>query len=524
MADDLPQVVPGTPIFAFIAGRLDPAGRLEDSGVELPDEPERSDDRIRWAAGAFDGAFGHHAGGGGAPAATVEQIADALDAACRKPSRRRLRALYELLAAVDVMDVVDPLIRALVERQVDRGAVHRIGRWLATTAPDRGPVKIGIALLGVTGLGDDVAIVRTLGVHDELTLFAAVALTNGLPDPESELWALAASVDGWGRIQCVERLAGTTDPAIKDWILRTGFRNAVMDEYLAHIAATTGGLLDALRAPEVDRGLLTAAGEIIEALVMGGPAEDLDDYDDGADAVEAYLGHIAAAAETFGDFLAVSAIRRFLSETDGWDERAARGWSATRREAFEAICDEILGRPVWRDRVAVGLLATDGEQRRAQRVARELGIDTYDVHVASIRADPLDGDWYHAWKQADRGRAAELVALASELLPLDEIASGPGEALGLGPEWRPHGALMWTLQALRDHPGMGGELLVVGLRSPVVTNRNMALKALEAWPDEDWPPAADPLVADLAASDPNPKTQELAAELAERRRLRRETR
>jgi hypothetical protein len=40
-------------------------------------------------------------------------------------------------------------------------------------------------------------------------------------------------VAGWGRIQTVRRLAGTQDPQIKAWLLRHGFRNQIMDEYLA---------------------------------------------------------------------------------------------------------------------------------------------------------------------------------------------------------------------------------------------------------------------------------------------------
>jgi hypothetical protein len=67
----------------------------------------------------------------------------------------------------------------------------------------------------------------------------------------------------------VERLRETTDPDIRSWILREGYRNSIMHEYLAYIAATTGGLLEALRAETVDRRLLTAAGQILQALDRG---------------------------------------------------------------------------------------------------------------------------------------------------------------------------------------------------------------------------------------------------------------
>jgi hypothetical protein len=336
--------------------------------------------------------------------------------------------------------------------------------------------------------------------------------------PDTELWDLARAVDGWGRIQCVERLRHTEDPAIRAWILRDGFRNSIMHEYLAYIAATTGGLLEALRGDDVDRELLTAAGEILTALVAGGPAESLDDYAAGADASEAYLALLQTRAETLVDFGSVAALRRFLDgDADAdWDARAARGWTATRRTAMEQCCDEILGREAWEDRIAVALLSDDPvEFWRADTAARRRGVDTFAVHVDKIRQDPLGGPWYEAWQQADAPRAEELADLARTLLPLDEIATGPADARGLGPEWQPHMAVNWTLQALRDHAGVGSDLVVVGLQSPVVMNRNMALKALEAWPRSAWPLEAPALVEVLAASDPLPKTRALAAELTE---------
>jgi hypothetical protein len=406
------------------------------------------------------------------------------------------------------------MIQRLVELQPDSSALRAVARWLATTAPDRGAVKVGIALLGVTGVGDALDVVRTLGAHDEFTLYVAVALTNGLADPESELWALASAVDGWGRIHCVERLRDTQDPQIRSWILREGFRNSITYEYTAYIAATTGGLLDALRRRDVDRELLTAAGEILEALVQGGPAEDLGDYDSGADAVEAFLVLMSRRAETLGDFLAVAAIRSYLSAETGWESRSRIGWTTTRRQAFEATCDEILQRDEWHDRIAVGLLSTaPAEFWRAEQAARHRGIDTFDIHIARIEEEPLGGAWFHAWRQADRERAERLADLARDLLPLERIATGPADELGMGPVWRPHSALDWTLQALRDHVGVGPDLVLVGLRSPVTRNRNMSLNVLEAWPTSAWPDGARQLAETLARSDPNARTQRFAGEV-----------
>jgi hypothetical protein len=221
-------------------------------------------------------------------------------------------------------------------------------------------------------------------------------------------------------------------------------------------------------------------------------------------------------AETLRDFSAVSAIRTFLTSDAGWDERGHRGWTATRRDAFEAVCERILNQPAWTDRVSTGLACNDrAEFFLAERAAQALGIDTFATHLDKITADPLGDNWFDAWRQADTARAEHLAELARTLLPIDEIATGPANELGMGPNWRPHTALGWTLQALRDHPGIGADLLMAGLRSPVTRNRNMALAALQAWPPTSWPAPARAALGDLARSDPNDRTRELAAELTE---------
>lgn len=497
----------------FVLARLDEAGRLPDSGTPLPDEPQ-DDGSIRWAPGAFDGAFGHHGGGGTAHDLAAQVATEIARAASRRTTRRRLRRLYDLLVGAEVLDLVDPMIERLVELQPDRSRVHEIGRWLATTGADRTPVKVGLALLGVTGLEGDVDVVRVLGAHDEFTLFASVALTNGLEHPETELWALASAVDGWGRIQCVERLRGTRDPAIRAWILREGFRNSVMWEYLAYIAATTGGLVEALDTPEPDRDLLTAAADILQALVAGGPAEDLTDYDEGAEAARLFLEHMTRRAETLNDFLAVESLHSFLTDTDDWEDLETRGWSTTVREALRGRCEQIMADDAWIPRVHAGLASPDAQEfHQAQMVARRCGVDVFDVQVQRLREDPLSGPWFWAWKGVDATRARVLADLAAELLPLDEIASGPGDALGLGPQWRAHSALDWSLQELRHHPGVGARLLEAAVQSPVIRNRNMVLAALQEWPRELWPAGAAEHLQRMTSTDPDPKVREFAAEV-----------
>lgn len=139
---------------------------------------------------------------------------------------------------------------------------------------------------------------------------------------------LAQKVDGWGRIHLVERLASASSPQIKDWLLRSGFRNSIMYEYLAYACATGGGLKIALLDKTVDDELLDAAGEIVGALIAEGPMEDINDYADAAVVVSRYLHHLESRAPKLQHFVVVDSIVRYLT-SGNWisEERVQNGFA-----------------------------------------------------------------------------------------------------------------------------------------------------------------------------------------------------
>jgi hypothetical protein len=341
----------GPSILEFVRSRI-AAGKpgMAEDGYTLPDEERIGQgSKIRWAAGAMDGVTTHHMGTG-ENEETVRRTVELVLAYSRQPTATNKAAVYQHVIAAHVVSIIDPVIEALVNEQgISHERLYELARSFVTEAPDREPVKFGIALLGLFRQPADQELFQTLGRHDEFTLFCAVALANSCDDPDEALWHLARNVTGWGRIQVVERLAQTTNPAIKRWLLREGFRNSVMYEYLAATCARAGGLLAALSEDHVDRELLTAAGEIIQALIAGGPAEGIDDYEDARPVIEAYLGHMASSAETIGDFLHVNSIKGYLDDDDSrWAGRYGAGWTAECREALRSACASILGRPEWR--------------------------------------------------------------------------------------------------------------------------------------------------------------------------------
>lgn len=478
-------------IYEHIRSHIDPEQPgLPAGGETLPDDVSVNEgSKLRWAAGAMDGVMGHH-GGQGDNDELVQKAVELVLAFCESPTATTKEALYRHIIEENTLPLIDPIIEKLIGiEQLNHERLYEIAHSFVTEAPDREPVKFGIAILGLFRNPENESLFLTIGRHEEFTLFCAVALANLSDDPELSLWALARNVNGWGRIQVVERLAQTENPEIKSWLLREGFRNSVMYEYLAYTCATAGGLLSALSEDSVDRELLTSAGELLSCLIAGGPAESIDDFDDGALCAELFVRHMKSAAELLEDFVHIHDIMSFLEDDDAdWSQRADSGWTTDRRQAIAESCREILSRTEWHD-LAHNALESEDEMvfYRGTRVAEALGIDTWSHHWNRLQHQPNDsGRWFDVMRRCDENRIGEVIALAERVIPLSKISTGAADELGLGLEYETHSCLDFVLQDLRRFPGIGDKLIEAGLKSPVVRNRNMAITALANWRDEDW--------------------------------------
>jgi hypothetical protein len=463
---------------------------IAKGGTTLPDEERiAAKSRIKWAAGAMDGVCTHHMGSKDTDNAS--QLLKLVLAYSISPTVRNKATVYDLLLEQGAVSLVDPFLESLREQtSVNHDRLYDLAKSLTTESPDREPVKFGIAVLGLYGQPLDSELFRTLGRHEEFTLFCAVALGNTCEDGETELWELAKQVDGWGRIHLVERLSKTENPKIKDWLLRDGYKNSVMYEYLAFPCAAGGGLLAALERGEVDDDLLVSAAEIIQALIVGGPAQNMDDYQDGAIVAHLFLNKMEKQGHALAEFLAVSGLGGFLSDKEAdWQARSERGWTLEQREEMMRQCSGIIQQPQWRDRVLAGLgSGNEQEFYNADRAARVLQIDAWPFHWERLKKQPLQSSgWFGVMRDCDASRITDVIALAESTLPLQIIASGPGMEMGFGPEYEGHTCLGYILQELGRFPGLGMSLIETGLRCATIRNRNMALKALSEWKKENWP-------------------------------------
>ncbi|MEQ4481454.1 limonene hydroxylase [Cohnella silvisoli] len=466
--------------------------------------------QFRWVAGGIDGAFGHHSGGGNEEA-NVKEMVQLLAKQSRKPSNKTRRATYLKLMQKDVISVIDPLLEALRKHPgINVQNLYNEVFWLAETGAHRNVVKFGIALLGQFETENHRDLVLTLGKHDEFTLYSAVAIQNSLESANEALFELAKSVNGWGKIQLVERLEPDTQE-IKDWLLRKGCQNSVMYEYLAFTCAQKGELHIALKNRQVDLELYVGASDIISALITGGPAEDMDDYEHASLVVGEYLRLARTMCTTVPQLTVIIDILDFLDQDeDCWSARYSKGWTEESRNRYRLLCQGIISDEGWAAKVWEDIHSgSNRSQYSAIRAAKALGLDIWPELFKQLQQTPENGSLYFELMRTENSeRVKKLVAHAEEALPLSDIASGPSEEMGLGPGFEPHSALDSLVQDLDRHVGVGRKLIETALQSPVVRNRNMALKALEAWPIASWGDSLISKVKKLAEVEPDSSVKE----------------
>ena len=484
-------------IFRHVSRHIRRSGPgLKAGGERLPDEstgPEMSFP----VAGGHDGLLIHHLGVEENPL-LASDIYHALRQVLLIPSEIAQARLYELINEGGALQYVDQVLETILEqRELDPDDLLQLARWWAREAPDRQAVKFAVALLGLFNEDQDLELLMKLGRHEEFTLFAAVAISNSREESGDLLWELARNVEGWGRIHAVELLAENPTPAVRPWLLREGYRNSILYEYLAGVCARAGDLAGALRAAEVDGELLDAAVEIVDALFHV-PGDELERYAEAGEAVSLLLSHLQRSPLRISHLICVYGIHRELNNSEAdWSGRERNGWNRALREEQLELCESILFRAEWKDLALSALAkASDADLATALTACEIVGIDTYAHHLARLVAEPYSLErWEACLERATPRRLRALLVLAERaFFGSRQLGGGVSPAdpkTGLAvvetDDFHREACLEALFVELRTVPGRGFRLLTAVLEEDSESLRRAALEVLDAWGYEDWP-------------------------------------
>ena len=293
-------------------------------------------------------------------------------------------------------------------------------------------------------------------------------------DPVQASWHAARAATGWDKVEAVGRLTAHPDlpPDVRAWLLRHGCDDVVMPEYVAHAVATAGRLEDELGGL-VDDALLDGACVILSALVNGGPAEDIDDYEPGPRVAVAVLDLLGERSLTI---VRMRATAHLLTWAEDYEQHVA----------IAERCGRLLARDEARRFVAARLEQPD-DVLRVWGVAEVMGLDAWEAGWRHLQRAPHDPRLVHHLGRSRRpDRRARLIGFSERALPLEALASGPRSAAS-----RPHSTGTRRSRSTRWCSGCGPasgrrRWWPPALLSPVVSTRSGALAALAAVSPEDW--------------------------------------
>ena len=126
-------------------------------------------------------------------------------------------------------------------------------------------------------------------------------------------------------------------------------------------------------------------------------------------------------------------------------------------------------------------VSTAMEQGKGFEEALKLSIPYEEKAMAWLKQNPIEHCMAARLLMASEKDCDEILALYADCLPLDMMASGPADVLGLGKDYQDFHALAAVLQSLRLYPGKGEAFIRCALLCPVISCRTYALDTLESW-------------------------------------------
>ena len=466
--------------YELIKAKIGNDGKLPHS-FTLEETP--APNQIGYMPGAMDGIGIYHMGGSDEKEVT-ERIVGFLKKYFETGKEQYISKIEAVLVESRAISVIDPVLETLQEScsHINLDNIFSSSINLARTSENLEIIKIAIGILGLLELSANEEareIITTLGLYEDFTLYAVVAAANW-SNGNDIIFRIAQHVTSWGKIHAVERLKPETEE-IREWILREGCSNGVMNSYLGLTCAINGNLISALRQDTLDEKLFSSVAIIIDALLDEGPVSGISEYEHAKEALELYMHH---------------AHKHSHSVVHLWHMLNLRNWSESAEVEYKyntlEQCNKIINSSDWKEKIIKGLeLPDDFAFFCATNAASRLDIDISAKLFEAVKKDPLKHAWHMSQLMKNPSMADEIISIYESILPLDDMAEGMGDYLFSGKLNQEHQCLDFILPELVNYPLQGASLIKTGLNSRIVRNRNMACHALSGWVKMQGKPLTD---------------------------------
>ena len=229
-----------------------------------------------WAPGAHDGVLLNHMVPLEADPNREKEILDALKLMSSEEygyyADQIMKTFEELDNELGIVRLCNEIDRIIIEHQQELNLTNMLNfsDWILCYGISLLAIKLALTILCVYPVPFVEEVMMEMGVYDEFTYYSVRTLAQPeWPNGNDEIFTLAKSVSGWGRIHAVEWIEPATQE-IQDWLLYEGAENTVHGQYSANICLVKAGAEKRLDGP-LSAKEYEAIGKLICASLESGP-------------------------------------------------------------------------------------------------------------------------------------------------------------------------------------------------------------------------------------------------------------
>ncbi|MDM5299998.1 hypothetical protein QUF51_17755 [Bacillus pumilus] len=429
----------------------------------LPDEEYLYDEhQPRLAPGLFDDLVNE-----GPTPFYVKRLLKVFEKQLNQPTNQTRKITYEKIISDNLASYSNELIERIQQTQWDESLVQQEALWLLEHAAHREVVKFAVIVLGCTNCEKYKDLLLTIGMHEDFTSYVVFALKNGTNQANEQVWQLAKSVHGWGKISAVKHLEAST-PEIKRWFLTEGCQNTIMNEILAYTCALNGDLETALSEDRISKELYHGASLIILSLLNEESSpKGIEEYPNASTVLSRLIDHAHMHCQSLEDFYPIMKISEFLNEDkEMWEERFEDSWKRHEYMFIQEAIQPLINDNRWPK------LAMDALQQnyhfQALEIALYYRLDVVQHLFDLLEKEPTNCELYFAVVDTNnRQHMKDLCTFAETHLSLSSLTDDEEQCL------------QYIIQGLYEYEGVGLSLVHAALR--LENLQYHALSVLTEW-------------------------------------------
>lgn len=374
----------------------------------------------------------------------------------------------------------------LSEKLIDEKQLYSLGIKLATQSTMGEEVKLGMLLLGF--FENDIVrqIMKTLGFHSELTLYAVEASKN-FKNHNEFLFELLQNTCGFGKLAALT-LFEPVKPEQKKWLFEQGAINNVAPNLSAIMCLEKADMAVFYQNLILSKENFSKLSYL---LAYASESSNIKRFEQSLVLVEKYLQDFPTYAKSFLDLAGVVMFAKSIASyehQDDVDSEQENGWTGNTEKHISNLCQEIIKRPKWQ-KIVLDELSSPQEQTSliVSILERLKMVPPFEEFIPLLQRDLFDMNLLkHFLIEHPQAYLRDVLTYLYHVLP-EEVLSEEPQVIAedeVGDEYKPDLWLIFLLKALRKAKKNEEALFIRCLTARFPDVRREAIQALRVFKTE----------------------------------------